>query len=366
MKSQKWRKNKIGKYFLIITLMIVVGIGSYSVYGLYKLNQLDSMTGEEMLAYTTKDNEDAVITVGIIQDGKMTYDVYGGNGILLSSVEHIYEIGSITKTFTASLLSKAISENKITLDSSIDEYLDLPSKDYYPTIQRLVTHTSGYKSYYFETPMISNFFSGVNDFNGITEEMVIERLGKIDLEDSNYSFKYSNFGMATLGLVLEKVYEEDFTALLNHYVLEDLGLVNTVIADDSGDLNHYWEWSESDAYMPAGALLSSVTDMMRYVDKQLNGEPDYLDLAHHSLAEVDATTVSYGKMGIRIDAMGTGWMRDNEKQIIWHNGATDNFNSYIGFDKEQQIGVVVLSNLPPDYKIPATVMGIEILTDLQK
>ena len=71
-------------------------------------------------------------------------------------------------------------------------------------------------------------------------------------------------------------------------------------------------------------------------------------------------------MGIYIDAVGAGWMIDNENNIIWHNGGTGNYNSYIGFDKENQIGVVILSNLPPDYRIPATVMGIEILTSLQK
>jgi hypothetical protein len=58
-------------------------------------------------------------------------------------------------------------------------------------------------------------------------------------------------------------------------------------------------------------------------------------------------------------------MIDNQNGIIWHNGATSSFNSYAGFAKENQVGVVILSNLPPDYRIPATVMGIELLTSLQ-
>lgn len=59
-------------------------------------------------------------------------------------------------------------------------------------------------------------------------------------------------------------------------------------------------------------------------------------------------------------------MVDKENETVWHNVGTAHYNSYLGFDKEKQIGVVVLSNLLPDYKIPATVMGIKILTDLQK
>ncbi len=322
------------------------------------------MTFEDMLAYTTKDNKDAIITVGIIQNDKMTYDVYGENGIRLSPEEYVYEIGSITKTFTTSLLSKAFNEGRINLDNSIDEYLSLPDKDYYPTIQRLVTHTSGYKGYYFEKPMISNFFHRENDFNGISEEMVIERLGKINLDDFDYSFKYSNFGMAALGVVLEQIYDEDFTKLMNDYIIEDLELTNTKISDGSGNLNNYWKWSESDAYIPAGALLSNITDMMQYVKVHMDEEIDYLSMSHEALAEVNASTAVYEKMVIRIDSFGIGWMIDDENNIVWHNGGTGEYNSYIGFDKENQIGVVVLSNLSPNYRIPATVMGIEILTSL--
>lgn len=92
---------------------------------------------------------------------------------------------------------------------------------------------------------------------------------------------------------------------------------------------------------------------------------DYLAMAHESLAEVNASTATYEKMGIRIDDIGAGWMIDKLNNIIWHNGATGNYNSYIGFDKENQVGVVILSNLSPDYRILATIMGIEILTSLQ-
>lgn len=366
MKKRKWNKKKILISALIIVLIIAAGIFALGIYGSNKINELSSMTYKEMLNFTTEDNKDAVITVGIIQNGKMTYDVYGENGTILSPEEHTYEIGSITKTFTTSLLCKAISEGRINLDDSIDEYLNLPKKDYYPTIRRLVTHTSGYKGYYFEKPMISNFLYGENDFNGINEEMLIERLGKINLDDVDYSFKYSNFGMATLGAVLEQIYDKDFTKLMNDYILEDLGLTNTKISDGSGDLNNHWKWSESDAYMPAGAILSNITDMMQYAQIQMLEKPEYLSMAHKALAEVNASTETNKKMGIYIDAVGAGWMIDNENNIIWHNGGTGDYNSYIGFDKENQIGVVILSNLPPNYRIPATVIGIEILTSLKK
>jgi len=363
VRKNKWKLKRILKVFLVIVLLFVVGIGGYSIYGSYKINQLSNMTFIDMLAYTTKDNKDAIITVGIIQNDKMTYEVYGENGIKLSQEEHIYEIGSITKTFTTSLLCKAISEDRISFDDHIDKYLDLQEKDYYPTIDRLVTHTSGYKGHYFEKPMISNFLHKENDFNGISQDILVKRLSKINLDDTDYAFNYSNFGISTLGVVLEQIYDKDYTPLINEYILDELGLSNTKVSNGSGDLGKYWKWSESDAYMPTGALLSNITDMMKYAKIHMDEKLDYLSIAHEELAEVNATTATYEKMGIRVDALGAGWMIDKENNIIWHNGGTGNYNSYMGFDKEKQIGVVILSNLSPDYKIPATIMGIEILTN---
>jgi CubicO group peptidase (beta-lactamase class C family) len=363
MRKYKWKCKNLQRIVFALFLMVAAGLSGYWIYGSYKLNRLSQMSFHDMVAYTTKGNKDAVITVGIISKDAMSYKVYGENGIELPLEEHVYEIGSITKTFTTSLLCKAISEGKVSLEDSIADYLSLPEKGYYPTIQRLATHTSGYKGYYFEKPMIFNFLQSENGFYGISEEMLISRIGKIRLIDADYPFNYSNFGMAVLGAVLEQIYHEDYTKLMNHYVSDDLGLADTRISDGSGK-NKIWKWSESDAYLPAGALLSDITDMMQYASMQINGNPEYLAVAHEALVEVDASSASYEKMGINIDSMGVGWVIDKKNNIIWHNGGTSNYNSYLGFNKEKRIGVVILSNLPPRYRIPATVIGTELLTSL--
>ncbi|HHX13099.1 MAG TPA: beta-lactamase family protein [Clostridiales bacterium] len=362
MGRRKLKNKKILIIILIILLVIVVGFAIYVMYGFYKIKQLSEMTFEEMLSYTTEDNGDALITVGIIKNGEMTYTVYGENGTILPQEEYIYEIGSITKTFTTSLLSKAISEGRISLEDTIDKYIELPKKDYYTTIKRLVTHTSGYKAFYFEKPMIFNFLNGENDFNGISEEMIRSRLGKINLEDKDYQFNYSNFGMAVLGLVLEEVYGRDYTHLMNDYSKNDLGLLNTKILHENADLENYWKWTEDDGYIPAGAILSNITDVMEYAHMHMIGNPEYLSGTHQVLAQIDTANSTNELMGIHMNGVGSGWIIDNDNEIIWHNGATRNYNSYLGFNKEKQIGVVILSNLAPDHRIPATIIGIELLT----
>lgn len=362
MGRDKLMKKRLLKISLIIFLLIGVGFITYIIYGYYKINQLSEMTFEEMLAYTSKDNSDAVITVGIINNGEMTYTVYGENSTILPQKEHIYEIGSITKTFTTSLLAKAISEGIISLEDTIDKYLELPKKDYYPTIKRLLTHSSGYKPHYFEKPMITNFLHGDNDFNGITEDMLLSRVGKINLKDKDYQFEYSNFGMAVLGLVLEAVYDSDFTPLMNDYIKNDLGLFSAKIFYENGDLDNYWKWTEADVYIPVGGILSNITDVMEYAKMHMSGKPKYLSSTHEALAQIDVSNATNEIMGIQMNEVGFGWIIDNVNDIIWHNGATGDYNSYLGFSEEKEIAVLILSNLPPDYRIPATVMGVELLT----
>jgi len=350
----------------IALAVVAVGVGGFFAFMTHQMNQIPKLSFEDMLAYVTKDNKKAIIVVGVIESGESSYTLYGENGTMLPTTEHIYEIGSLTKTFTASLLFKAIDEGKIHLDDPIDQYLDLPQKEYYPTIRRLVTHTSGYNGFYFETQMISNFFRGKNDFYGIPKAQLIERIGKVSLQDKDYDYKYSNFGIAVVGAVLSEIYGETYTSLMNEYIAATLGLHNTRISDGSGDLEHYWDWEKDDAYMPAGALTSTIEDMLQYAQLQMNETPKHLSGTHKVLAEVNATSGNHAKMNIHMDSSGAAWIIDIHNHIIWHNGGTGNFNCYLGFDPNQKIAVVILSNLAPNYRIPATVMGIKLLTDMQR
>lgn len=342
----------------IVSLIVAIAfiITGFVLFIKYQISQIPKISFKDALEYTTKDNPDAVITVGIIKNGQATYKVYGENGKEIASQENIYEIGSLTKTFTATLINKAINEGKISIDSSIDKYLPLSKGNNYPTIKDLLTHTSGYKSFYFERCMVSNFFKRRNDFYGVTKEMVMAKLSKLNVKKKRYNFAYSNFGYAVLGLVLEAVYDTDYKTLLNSFVQNELGLTDTKISDKSGNLGKYWDWKSDDAYLSAGAITSNITDMLAYAQYQLN-------TVHKSLKVIDASSKNHKTMDINMDEIGTAWLFDNKNSVIWHNGGTGNYNSYLGFNTETKTAVVILSNLPPNYKIPATVLGIKLLKD---
>ncbi len=357
-------KSRLYKIIFLIILLGLLGVISLRFYGKHQMSKIPDLSFFEALEYTTHNNAEAVITVGIIKDGQVSYKVYGENAVELPKVLHTYEIGSITKTFTATLINKGINEGLINLNDTVDYYLDVPN-DQYPTVEELLTHTSGYKSFYFEAPMIANFFQRQNSFYGISKEMILNRVGKVNVAQEENSFHYSNFGYAVLGLIVESVYETDSVTVMNEFIQRDLGLKDTKISDGSGDLNNYWDWHADDGYIPAGAITSNIHDMLTYTKIQME-DKNLCSQCQQELKPITFSSEEYQMMGIRMDSIGMAWIIDEERNVIWHNGGTTNYNSYLGFNPESKTAVVVLSNLPPKDRIPATVLGIKLLDELTK
>ena len=190
----------------------------------------------------------------------------------------------------------------------------------------------------------------------------MSKIKELSLEDKDYPFEYSNFGISVLGLVLEKIYKEDFTKLMNGYIIDELKLTNTKVAKQSGNLYNYWKWEDNDGYVPAGAIVSNVEDMAKYLNVFLSDGLEYASDTYAKIKDINANNKTYEKMNIRLDGVGMTWMLDDKNDIVWHNGATTNFNAYMGFTKDKKKGVAVLSNIDPDDKISMTVIGVKILT----
>jgi CubicO group peptidase (beta-lactamase class C family) len=325
---------------------------------------IENMSSRELIEKHTKGVRRAALTVGIVQDGQMSFKVYGENSKERQKIEHIYEIGSITKTFTGQLFAKAIHEGLITiedLDKTIDTYLDLPSKNYYPTIKRLLTHTSGYRSeYYWGFISSTSFVLEGQYIVGVTKRMILDLIGTINLENKDYPWMYSNTGIAVAGFVLEKIYNEDYTSLMNRYMKNDLGLNNTKISNENGDLSNYWKYDDGNPYIPSGAIKSTITDMMRFAKMQMDGIPGYVSYSHSDWHKLKQPIKGFH---IR-DAMGLAWNKDSVNNIYWHGGTTATYHSYLGFDKTRGIAVVVLSNVG-DLYISAEAIGSTILKELQ-
>lgn len=216
----------------------------------------------------------------------------------------------------------------MSLSDNIAKHLGFNDAQYYPTIERLLTHTSGYKSYYFDNKMIGNKLAQItNDYYGISRSDILNKAKGIKLENRDYPFEYSNFGISVLGLVLENIYTDSFTNLMNNYITSELGLSNTRIAGQSGNLTKYWKWKAYDGYIPAGSIISNIKDMASYLNMYMSGAQDYNEMTYAKIKDINANYAVYEMMNIRMDAVGMTWMIDERNNIIWHNGATSDYNS---------------------------------------
>jgi CubicO group peptidase (beta-lactamase class C family) len=347
------KKRKIALVAIITLIIIVV---AYFIITTHKKNIISSMGSTQMINEYISENKDTVLTVGIIYEDKkyiITFNIYGR---FLDDKLYVYEIGSITKTFTISLLCKAIDERKISLDDTITKYIPLNTGRHFPTVRQLATHTAGYGNYplklYFKEIML--LLSGKdNPFLGYDHNKLINDISRKKLSDKGYQWKYSNFGISILGYILGKTYENDYKKIMEEFVKETLGLEYTTFDGKGNDFNDYWEWNEDDVYLAAGGLKSNVTDMLRYAEIQMNNKLSYLHMSKTSIININD---NYGS--------GLVWVIDKENNIIWHNGGTSSFNSFLGFD--DKIAVVILSNTQERQYINATTIGMKIIKELKE
>ncbi|MGE7602490.1 serine hydrolase domain-containing protein [Peribacillus sp. NPDC097675] len=328
-----------------------------------------------LIKKTCKGKKHLKLTIGYLTDNNSVVKIYNENGELDATTKYHYEVGSITKTFTASLLSKYVFENKLSLNDSIQRYIEeLREDEYYPTLLRLATHSSGYlarlplnKREYFN--LILGLISGGGDMsknNPITMELNKMKmlLEKNKLKDKEYSWKYSNFGMALIGNVLGNVSGRGYWETMNEFVQSELGLSDTYLGASNNNLHGYdrknndcgnWEWKKDNLMSPAGAISSTAYDLLEYAKINIEEEKPYLYLGHKK----------HGNGNKKYD-MGLGWwLLKKNNHVIVHGGGTGCFSSFLGIDKEKKVASVVLANyrlgMNDDEKI-----GITLLESLQK
>jgi CubicO group peptidase (beta-lactamase class C family) len=363
------KKKKIIMILCGLLLLLFITIGGILVAKQNQLNQLIQMNSDEMFEADIKSIKDAKISYATFDCGDIQYYSYTSREMKKKEKTNwIYEIGSISKTYLALLVSKAVEEGKIKLSDSIANYLDLPKDKYYPTIERLLTHTSGYKAYYLTSEMISNHLSGNNDFYKVSKEKILKKVKTISLKDKDYGFVYSNFGISVVSLVIEEVYQKSYRELMMDLILNELGLTTTSIAPQNqlttNSLTGYWKWEENDGYLPAGGILSTIEDQVRYLSYYLSETSTMVKNTYESKKEIHASNPTYEKMGIRMDEIGLTWIIDTKNHFYWHNGSTTNFTSYLAFDPIHQKGVVILANFGSNKKIPVTVIGPRLMMEL--
>jgi CubicO group peptidase (beta-lactamase class C family) len=293
------------------------------------------------------------LVVGILKNGHDSYYCYGetkrGNG-QLPDEQTIFEIGSLTKTFTGTLLAYAVLDGKASLNDPVNKYLpdSIPSLEYQGSPITLVTlsnHTSGLPrmptnvdSSHPGRVFIDYSYSDLYQF--LTNFKLPRKPGE--------RMDYSNLGGAILGVVLERIYRTTYDSLVVKLICDPLKMSDTRIevpAADSLRFAHGYgpkgkgvrAWNMK-TFAGAGGLRSTAADMLKYAQANMGDAPPPLNQA----ILLSHTSTFHDK-----DAdMGLGWGigKYQHRDLFTHDGETGGFQSFIVIDPTKQTAIVILLN----------------------
>lgn len=268
------------------------------------------------------------------------------------TADTLFEIGSVTKVFTAILLADSERAGKVKRDDPAAKYL-LPAGDADAdklariTLLSLTTHASGLP----RTAPNQTEAGGLHPYAGYDRARMIEALRTHGPDaPTGRATAYSNFGVAVLGEALAAAWGRGYAELLKTRVISPLGLEHTSLAMtgtvEPENFAHgfalekpaeHWTFA---AMAPAGALVSSARDMAIFLQACLG-------LRETPLRETLAETLKpQRKMDAPGGRIGLGWLitDDPARPVWWHNGGTAGFRSFAGFCPATRCGVVVLTS----------------------
>jgi serine-type D-Ala-D-Ala carboxypeptidase/endopeptidase len=352
---------KIVGGLVLVLVLLVVGVVVYARVEKRNYEKLsDTKDLKERIAklaepYMAKRTNGALV-IGVLQNGTEYVQGFGRNPPDRTT---IYEIGSITKVFTALTLAKLSVDGAIKLDDPVSKCF--PASANIPTnitFKHLATQSSGLPR------LPANFFAVVgnsaNPYIVYKKEHLYEYLRTAKkFKEPGQGYEYSNLGFGLLGHALELCAGKPYATLVGEHVLAPLGMHNTsvtnanVIAghDPKGNPTSNWDF---DIMAPAGAFRSNAEDMLKFL--RANLEPDRTPIA---AALRECKKRHFKDIGLAWNFLTTF----EGLTFIWHNGGTGGYRSFAGFDAQNGTAVVVLSNYGDAFANDDSVdkMGFEIL-----
>jgi CubicO group peptidase (beta-lactamase class C family) len=290
------------------------------------------------------------LSIALVNDSAVTfYGAIRSNDTLqtINNSSRAFEIGSLSKVFTSTLLADLAIENKLQLDDPIQRYLSFPLNDSLQiTFKQLANHTSG-------LPRIPSGFVWEslwhldNPYKDYDEHRLREYMSKeMTLRGQQDStFQYSNIGAGILGYTLEQIEGKSYEEMLQQRIFRPLGMQHSIThrqlvkdilvqgLNKRGNTTSNWDLG---AIPGAGGILSTAEDLAEYVRANLNTDNNALNLQKRNTYSVNESR-----------DMALGWFirKQDNKQLHWHSGGTGGYRSIMVLDVNARRGVVVLSNI---------------------
>ncbi len=302
------------------------------------MQQLERIVHERVDSGASK----GIVAGMLFPDGSTRVIAYGdgGHGRLVDR-ETVFEIGSITKTFTGTLLAQAVRNGEVKLDQPVASLL--PAAVTVParggkqiTLEQLATHSSGLP----REPIYAA--GGVAGTARYTVGDLYRFLGgHVLTSDPGEPYEYSNLGVGLLGHALARRAGRSYEELVRERITAPLGMRSTAIVPTARMARHLATGSDAQGATPAwnsptlaggGSVRSTIGDMLRFAAANLDGGGDTLRRAMATAREPH----TMHRVGLTWELADHG--------IVWKNGGTWGQTSFLGLDPKRRTAVVVLSN----------------------
>lgn len=387
-------------------LLLLAPLGSFAQ------GEVEALVNRAVQSYVTSPRNRGLV-VGIVQDGRQQFFSYGettkGSHLSPDSVS-LFELGEVTEVFTTTLLADLVMQGQLHTDDPLAKlfppnvrvpaysriacepekwvYISdgeaeepLPRNTRYNCIPTnlnqtapillcdLATHTTG-------LPGLKRlrFWHRKNPYASYTQADLYRFLNGYEFnKPAFFVYRYSPLNMALLGQALALKTGKRFEALLIDRISNPLQLPDTRLTLDAGQQQRLlaghsrkgqrtppWDY---DALAPAGGLRSTAKDLLRFTASQLGLAPDDW---YFTMAFAHNPRYPVRQKGHPNREAGLGWLLtplgEEGMKIIWRQGRTGGFCAYLGFVKETNTGVVILSNTAN----PVDQIGIELLRKLNQ
>ena len=372
------------KILAIALALIVVVAVTATLYLKYRLNNapddkdLETAIDSEVKKLTNNGPSYSLV-IGVYKDGKSYIKGYGTvnkEGAAVPSASTVFQIASVSKLFTASLLQLLCDEGVVKMDATLGELIGdsiaLSPAAREVTLKQLVTHTSGFPSIpkpleVAATRLVAKENLMQNPYGHLGPEYIFDYLKTTEDKREPGKFEYSNFGMGLLGHVLEIVTKRDFESLVTEKLLVPLDMRDTAISltpkmkmhlaqgyTGAGEPSPLWTFR---ALAGAGAFNSDAEDMMRFI--------------RANIEEGSVMSRTFKKMHIPQFGgdTGVGWMQPTfidrfvgNQSVVWHNGMVGGYASYVSIDTKAKTGIVILSNKAVDVTMLGMMLTRQVRT----